>query len=246
MMTLVQEIKQKFDTLGFSSYGPPNPIGMWPNEQECLIWCCTQSNYGGDWLEIGSYTGGSTSLLCFIRRYMNLLPHVYSIDVEFDRQDGLFDKNIKQFGFTDLSKKIVGNSKDVIMSVNTHLDLVLMDGHHSFKYSILDFFNFHQYMHDKTIIIFHDASPKMFCPTEKYLTQLDDHVDNHYEKLMNVVRQDYRIDEAIRYICKNYGYEIITIPCYSPQQHYRRDIPLKWTRGLTSPFNSLVAIRKVT
>jgi len=56
-------IMLQFDKLGILPHTKPNAIGLWPNEQECLVWSALQCNADQLWVEVGSFCGGSTILL---------------------------------------------------------------------------------------------------------------------------------------------------------------------------------------
>ena len=83
---LIPNITRNFKRFGIKPHQLPNAIGMWPNEQECLLWCALNSNLEDNWMEIGSFCGGSAVLLCLARRLTNNKPNsVYSVDCDFDK-----------------------------------------------------------------------------------------------------------------------------------------------------------------
>ena len=103
IFTLIYQFKR----FGILSHWMPNAIGLWPNEQECLLWLTLNSSPRADWMEIGSFCGGSAVLMCLARRMLvENHPTVYSVDCDFDKY-GMFDKNVyKMGGFSMVSKKI--------------------------------------------------------------------------------------------------------------------------------------------
>src|SRR5210317_702229 len=107
---MVEKIIEKFNTFGIQVHGLPNAIGLWPNEQECLVWAASQVP-NGDWLEIGSFCGGSAVLLCLTRKELNLGPKVISVDINFNP---MFDLNVYNRGkFNNIHEKIECDSSNV-------------------------------------------------------------------------------------------------------------------------------------
>jgi len=237
---LVIPLRFEFERFNIRSHFLPNAIGMWPNEQECLLWCCLNSVHGGDWLEIGSFCGGSAVLMCLARQQLNLGPSVLSVDINFNK---MFDKNVAAGGFKTLSKKIESNSSD--LQLCGQIDFAFIDGFHSFRQVLADFIAIRSNLHEDAIIGFHDVSPNIYKDNnEDYLHECYTYVNTHYNSLANFTEQDFRLDEAVVFICATYGYKIIHIPCRRVEKHFRETQLTDWVRGKTSPFNSFVAIQK--
>ncbi|MFD0963397.1 class I SAM-dependent methyltransferase [Pseudofulvibacter geojedonensis] len=103
-------------------------------------------------IEIGCYKGGSLQVL---QKYCK---KVYSIDVD----SSLRDERTNQFSNVDF---LIGKSKDIVPNIinqlnnnNKKLDLVLIDGDHSYKGVKNDFNLFLNYIPKKPLyIIFHDS-----------------------------------------------------------------------------------------
>jgi predicted O-methyltransferase YrrM len=90
--TVVDNIIDEFDRFGILPHSLPNAIGMWPNEQECLVWCALQADPFYNWLEVGSFCGGSAILLALVKQKRgNGKYKLFSVGNNFNP---LFDYNV--------------------------------------------------------------------------------------------------------------------------------------------------------
>ncbi len=76
-------LASEFPKFGYVPHCYPNPIGLWENEQESLMWTSLNSNPATHWMEIGSFCGGSATIMCIARRFLKAGPTIYSVDRNF-------------------------------------------------------------------------------------------------------------------------------------------------------------------
>jgi len=233
----IYSLVYKFRSFGILSHWMPNAIGLWPNEQECLLWLVLNSDTESNWMEIGSFCGGSAVLMCLARQALaGNKPAVYSVDCDFNKY-GMFDRNVYEMGgFSAISKKIECDSNELEKHYDGEpLSFVFIDGFHSFKQVVNDFNKVEPWLTKDAIVAFHDVSP-----------DLSQNVSNsyNYEELFNSDEEDFRLDEAVTYILDNNDFELIDIPVKKQIGHFKETELQSWVRGKTSPFNALAAIRR--
>lgn len=235
----LDKIIKKFNTFGIITHMPPNAIGLWQDEQRLLVWCALQSE-PGNWLEIGSFCGGSTILLCLAKQTLQDTYKVISVDRKFN---SLFDHNVYNRGkFHSIHQKVQTDSSILLKSLpeNAPISFAFIDGFHSFRQVVKDFTEIsHLFTTDPTIV-FHDTSP--FLYDNGYLEECL--AKTNVEYLLENDNEDFYIDEAIAYICREYNYELMDIPINKDETHYIETGLQEWIRGKTSPFNGIAAIRK--
>jgi predicted O-methyltransferase YrrM len=235
---VVDSIIEEFDRFGILPHTLPNAIGMWPNEQECLVWCALQANPFYNWLEVGSFCGGSAILLALSRHQHKVI----SVDNNFNP---MFDYNVYSRGkFEGVVEKLECHSQDILQHYNEPLSFIFLDGWHSFSAIINEFDLLRHTMTDDCIIGFHDVSPQMCKMNYRHITKCYNEAKEHYNQLMNDSTQNFRLDEAIAFICGEHKYEIIDIPVRNDETHFPETHLTEWVRGETSPFNSFTAIQK--
>lgn len=252
-------VRERFPRFGFESHQYPNAIGMWPNEQESLVWAALNAE-AGSWMEIGSFCGGSAVLLCLARRYHNLGPAVYSVDRNFDGWRGAFDRNVYKIGkFDDISVKIACDSRNLQKNYRgDSLSLVFIDGWHSFDGVLSDYNQVKPFLTENALLVFHDTAPQPYKPgqldqyakkAEVLLTKDVEQVeiDRQYKTLADYhaseAEQDFLIDEALAHIAKTEGFEYVPIPILDGVTHFDR-VPI-YKHGTTSPYHGLVILRKI-
>tara|TARA_R100000808_G_scaffold5713_1_gene17225 strand:+ start:54868 stop:55590 length:723 start_codon:yes stop_codon:yes gene_type:complete len=234
----IHSLLYKFRTFGIISHWMPNAIGLWPNEQECILWLSLNSDPKANWMEIGSFCGGSAVLLCLARRLVGGQPSVYSVDMDFEAY-GMFDNNVyNKGGFADLSKKIECDSSDLSSYYSGDpLSFVFIDGFHSFKQVVKDFETVKPWLTKDAIVAFHDISPDLESRVE---TEYD------YEELFQREDEDFMLDEAVAYILQNNDdFQLMDIPVKKQIRHFEETGRRSWVRGKTSPFNAVGAIRRI-
>jgi predicted O-methyltransferase YrrM len=233
----IDNIINKFDQFGILPHSLPNAIGLWENEQECLIWSAQQADKTKDWMEIGSFCGGSAVLLALTKEQ----PKLFSVDIDFMC---IFDFNVYDRGqFDDIVYKIQCDSLKLDRYYKGDLSFVFLDGYHSFSYVVKEFEILQRFLTKEAIVCFHDVSPKMLQHDQEYIDQQYEWVKNNMG-IFNATEQDFRIDEAVAYICKKHGYHILDIPVRKNIEHFQETGRTSWIRGQTSPFNAFTAIRK--
>jgi len=235
----VSDVINEFDRFGILSHNLPNAIGMWPNEQECLVWSAFQTNPNVNWLEIGAFCGGSAVLLALAKQQFMTTAQVISIDNNFKT---IFDFNVYQRGkFQDIVHKIECNSMDLRQYYNDPVSFVFLDGFHSFRFVVKEFELLLPLMTDDCVIGFHDISPNMWQHSAYVNSFSQD--DLYY--WMDDENENFRLDEAVSYICRTHDFHIIDVPVRNPDEtHFQETRLNEWKRGETSPFNSYTAITR--
>lgn len=229
---MLSQIINKFDRFGISSHFLPNAIGLWPEEQETLVELALISNPNHDWIEIGSFCGGSAVLLCLARQALNAGPYVLSVDIDFNP---VFDHNLYHRGkFQKIHGKIPFDSSLIGGLLDRPISFAFIDGFHSFTQIIKDFEQLLPKLTPDAHILFHDVSPYL---KDKINTNIQ---YNEYA----TTREDFFVDEAISYICQTHGYKLVefNIPEYKP--HFAETGLKEWKHGTTSPFHAIGAIKK--
>ena len=241
---MIDKLIDKFDTYGILPHTLPNAIGMWPNEQECLLWCALNVPTEYNRLEIGAFCGGSAILLALAKATTNSNTKVISIDNNFNP---MFDHNVYQRGkFDNIVTKIECNSLDILQHYNEPLSFIFLDGWHSFSAIIKEFDLLEPLMTVDCIICFHDVSPKMCSNSNQtHIRNCYEFAMDNWDSLINSKEQDFRLDEAIATICTQSGYKIIDIPVRNNETHLQETGLTEWIRGKTSPFNSFTAIKRI-
>lgn len=230
----------QFDMLGILPHTLPNAIGMWPNEQECLVWCTLEAPLNLDWVEVGSFCGGSAAILSLAKRSGG--GSVVAIDVA---HKPIFDLNMKRLEFDNV-KKVQSTGVAYLQSNTNPIGLLFLDGFHSFRSVVAEFEAAQSQLTDDAIICFHDVSPAMWTNSNQtHMRNCYRYALDNWQDLMSSEEEDFRIDEAIAYICEMHKYKIIEIPIREPLQYYRETGLDCWVRGRTSPHNAFTAIRKI-
>lgn len=231
----INTLLENFDTFGINIHSLPNAIGMWENEQACFLWAALNAPKG-DFLEIGAFCGGSAVLLCLVQNYLNLDNTVISVDIDFNE---MFDFNVYNRGKFVNHKKIESDSSFVSKYLVNPISLAFIDGYHSFSQVLKDFKQVKPFLTPDAYILFHDVSPYIY--DEEYRRKILNEMD--YNQLESDSSENFRLDEAVSYICQEYGYNIIKPPVHTDESHFEETGLNEWVRGTTSPFNSLVIIQ---
>lgn len=240
MKSSITSLIDKFDTFGISIHQMPNAIGMWENEQECLLWLLLNSNPNQDWLEIGAFCGGSAVLMCLAKRIVGGTGKVISVDNDYKP---IFNHNVYTRGkFQDIHVKITCDSSKLQQYYSGEISVAFIDGYHSFSQVITDFKQLQPYLNKDSYIAFHDLSP--YIHGEEYFEKKYKYAIRNYDKLMNDSSQNFCLDEAVTIICKTHGYKLVDIPVHDYEDEHPIETGLtEWVRGTTSPFNSFGAIQ---
>ncbi len=209
----------EFQKFNYVPHTYPNPIGLWPNEQESLMWTALNSDPTTNWMEIGSFCGGSATIMCIARRFFSAKPTVYSVDRNFCDFGEVFDRNLYIFGqFNDIHKKIETDSvylKDKYDG--SPLGFVFIDGWHSFKGCLVDFENIESSLIPGGFVAFHDTwqQPYRKDDMDIYLNI----ANNNYALWMNeqlpaepTAKQTYNLDCVVAWIVDKYKYKIVDNP----------------------------------
>jgi predicted O-methyltransferase YrrM len=254
----IPELMEQFSSFGFTSHQYPNAIGLWPNEQESLLWLALNSP-AGNFMEIGSFCGGSAVLLCLVRRMMGVGPTVFSVDRTFSDWGNAFNRNVYRVGkFKDISKQIECDSNELDKYYdNSPLSFVFIDGWHSFSAVLRDFEKVCPWLVPGAIVAFHDTAPqpykkgqiehyyrravenyKEWTQVELPVWQGSVSVKEYHESEKS---QDFLIDEALAYLLKTHNCQLVNIPVIDGSTHFDR-VPV-YRHGSTSPYHGLAAIQ---
>lgn len=234
-----EQIVNKFDMLGILPHTLPNAIGLWPNEQLCLVWSALQCDFNKCWVEIGSFCGGSTILLGMAKK--NSKCPVIAIDKAFNP---MFDYNIKRSKLKNI-QKVQHDSLEFLKTFDNEISFAFIDGWHSFSNIVKEFELLLPNLTEKAIIGFHDVSPKMWNNSDQiHFQKCLEYAKTNFDQLITSTQQDFRIDEAIAYICNEYNYNIIDIPVRKPLAYHKETGLSGWVRGTTSPHNAYTIISR--
>lgn len=225
---------------GLNSHYPLIGLGLWPEEQQRLMWCQYKAPNLNS-LVIGSHNGGSEAVLGLVKNDKEDSSDIISADIKYGEFYGLIKNRIRN----KLNREIVTwtcNSSNLNKRYNQALDnneingalgLVFVDGYHSYSQAILDVNQIKEFLAPGSIVCFHDCSPKPIKKGSKipagYVSQ----------------DEDFLVDEAINTILEeNPEFSELEIPI---GQNCDRRVQAgrdRYIRGQTSPFNSLFAIVK--
>lgn len=216
-------IQSKFAPLKFTIHQYPNAIGLWKNEQESLLWLALNANPAFNFMEIGSFCGGSAALLCIGKEHRNLFigTKVLSVDrnfIEEHRRDKIayemFVKNMQNFPNT--SVMLPYESNDLKNYTPSHkISFAFIDGWHSFKGALLDFETVLPWLTDDAFVAFHDTAQQPYTDEQllKYYRSAQDNYEEWMkEELPSWKEQTYNLDELIAYILHQYEFEYVENP----------------------------------
>lgn len=213
--------QKEFSKFKFTIHQYPNAIGLWRNEQESLLWMALNANPKCDFMEIGSFCGGSMALMCIGKQYHNTNTKVLSVDrnfIEKYRYDELayemFVKNSSKF--PNMSIMLPYESNDLKdYKPERKISFAFIDGWHSFKGALLDFETVLPWLTDDALIAFHDTAQQPY--TEEQLNNYYQSAITNYEEWMkeelpSYGKQTYNLDEVVTYISNNYNFEYFANP----------------------------------
>lgn len=121
------------------------------------------------YLEIGAFCGASTALMSMSPKKTNII----SLDVD-DSKEEIISSNIQKFGLEhNTFQFIAGDSKskqtiDVVKSLVNGVDILYIDGDHSYNAVIEDFLNYKEFVNKGGYIIFDDYNDWEYCPMVKH------------------------------------------------------------------------------
>jgi predicted O-methyltransferase YrrM len=202
------ELIEEFNKQNFTPHSFPKAIGLWPNEQQSLAYLALQANPNYNWLEIGSFCGGSTIILAMAKGK----PKVYSVD---RMREVSFDINIQSAGLADYIVKLDIDTLDLTTRYNDGpLSLVFIDGWHSFKGAYQDFLAVEKFLTKDAIVLFHDTIQQPY--KDGVLEQQYNIAIQYYDSWMteilpnkNPCEQTYNLDAVIAYIIKKHRFRYI-------------------------------------
>ena len=121
------------------------------------------------YLEIGTYFGASASLMSMSPKKTNIV----AVDVGDDKRETILS-NIKKFGLEQNNFDfIAGDSKskktiDSVKSLVNGVDILYIDGDHSYYGVIEDFLNYKDIINPGGYIVFDDYNDWKYCPVVKH------------------------------------------------------------------------------
>jgi predicted O-methyltransferase YrrM len=214
-----------------------NGIGLWPKEQLTLTWLLGCGvDHSMDWVEVGTFCGGSAILLALARVESELSEKakVFSIDpnprliADVNFKTAKVDHKVSQQKF--LSQDFLKFLSDA-KSHDYDIGFAFLDGFHSFKQVTLEFELLKKFLPEGGIVAFHDVPPD-FHPGPYVPREYGDN-------------EDFLIDDAINYILHNHpDWEFLPIPKGFQCNHFAETGRKTWVRGQTSPFNAIAAIQR--
>jgi predicted O-methyltransferase YrrM len=234
----------RWEALDYKSHTLPCALGMWIGELECLLWCALNSP-PGDWLEIGSFKGGSFTALGLAREEAGLDPTVFACDIKFDP---MVEQGIINAGIGYLIQKIECNSQALNIRPELQdrkISFAFIDGWHSYNGVLQDVHAISSYLTKNAIIAFHDVSPMSYGDEALLYFKSIKPTKEKHQKLMSDFTENFRLDEAVATLLGTGNFELVEIPIRKYEQHYKETSLKEWVRGTTSPYNSFCAIRKV-
>jgi predicted O-methyltransferase YrrM len=159
---IIQKVKKKSLIEFFDSYKFDSGLG----DSAWLLYGLTRSIKPKIVVEIGAAKGKSTCIFGLALKHNNngqlisIDPHTSTKWNDHDSVNtyDILIGNLKKF---DIEKQVTvkkGLSNDIIKGwVYGKIDLILIDGDHSYKGVENDFLEFSKFFHEETIIIFHDT-----------------------------------------------------------------------------------------
>ena len=233
MRNITRIIDVDLKSFNFTIHQYPNAIGLWKNEQQSLCYYGLIANTNYNWMEIGSFCGGSATILCLTKKrikqlyipndpnIINFNNKVISVDRNFITQDDpmaymMFMKNMEEF--PEMSEQVGCDSRLLPEYYNgDKISLAFIDGWHSFKGALIDFQNVFPWLTKDAIVIFHDVAQQPW--TDDFIDKNYEIAKNKYNEFMaeqlpnpNPQQQMYNLDELVSYIMKEYDYELVKNP----------------------------------
>ena len=114
-------------------------------------------------VEIGSYCGGSTVVIGRAAARRNPGVKLYAIEpftfhearYQYD-YEGLFDRNVDEWGLTANVVKVKKTSEKVALDWDREIDFLYIDGDHSYEAVVRDINNFVRFVRAGGLFAFHD------------------------------------------------------------------------------------------
>ncbi len=114
-------------------------------------------------VEIGSYCGGSTVVIGRAAARRNPGVKLYAIEpftfheARYQHDyEGLFDRNVDEWGLTTNVVKIKKTSEKVALDWGREIDFLYIDGDHSYEAVVHDINNFVRFVRARGLFAFHD------------------------------------------------------------------------------------------
>lgn len=161
------------DELSDSDYA--HPVSVFPEVGE-FLYCLARNLKPKVVVEIGSFIGYSSICLAqaiedneipdgMVYAIDNFLPHINNPNLPMDIENPfeLAQGNVKKAGLEHRVKFLKGFSSEIaqkLLSEIDDIDLLMIDGDHTYKGTIEDYNNFHFKVRRGGIIIFHDIFPR--------------------------------------------------------------------------------------
>lgn len=179
---IVPENVRGFEDLSylFASHQANRGVIAMDFDEASYLWKVITQRRPGKILEVGRWLGGSTTLICSAASQYEG-GEVVSVDLKVKAPnyalDSLIEKHLQRLGLNNF-KLFVGSSFDFDPGMS--IDLVFIDGDHSYEGAKKDFKNAMKYLSTGGDILFHDS-----CETRPFATYHD-----QVAKLMDEVKKN--------------------------------------------------------
>jgi len=210
------QIFQDVQKLGFNVHSEPNPIGLSHDEQKTIAYYALQSMPTSNWLEIGSFCGGSA---CIISKAM--------IKSGFENKLICIDRSnefIVQFWYNvkrnETENYVIRVSEDSYKVEDLlkipKLSFAFIDGWHSFKHALIDFEIVNDKLEENSFVLFHDTDGLTKENFDNYLENCKINYDFWMKEPVphpDCHGQTYNVTDCCAYILDKYkNYELVEIP----------------------------------
>lgn len=218
-----------FNRFNFQVHQYPNAIGLWPGDIETLLWSLLKSQHNYNWMEIGSFCGGSAVLMCLLKKILKLSGLVISVD---RRPEKILLDNVSYFEDMHVLLKTTSDNIPKFYS-GEPISFIFIDGWHSFKGCLTDFLTVKPYLTDNAIICIHDTA-EPFKWTENFIEEKYNIAKEKYELFMseilpnpNTQEQTYNLDEVIAFMIKEHNCKLLKT---NVSDHKTYMIPLVYSK----------------
>jgi cephalosporin hydroxylase len=149
-----------------------------------------------NYLEIGTFFGASAALMSASPKKTN----IYAVDLDIEKLD-IISSNINKFGLEhNTFKYIVGDSQtkatvDFVKSIVSEVDILYIDGDHTYYGVINDFLNYKDLVLPGGYIVFDDYNDWKYCPVVKH--GVDYLVNNYLHDEFEVIGAQRNIMKAL-------------------------------------------------
>jgi hypothetical protein len=173
------------------------------NHYHILYDICDSFNHNEiKYLEIGSYAGGSASLVSSNEKVKN----VYSVDLGTPINKEIPIKNVNNFKNKNCEylyfqgSSFDQNTIDVVKSTVGKVDILFIDGDHSYNGVLNDFKNYSDMVKNGGYIVFDDYMDNIYSPEVKGAVDyiISNLLDNNYEIIGSLVYPELTLTNIVK------------------------------------------------